>query len=159
MTAKGSDVFRGCAAFEGGDNCNVCKHHYSSHVHWRTLWKKVEEEYDCIDDYIASTIEKLSNGMFDKQNAVNDAKIKIEQLEQDIQNTRSKIQNLMNNMKQICSDFNYEKEIDLSISILKERREHVQSGNQLDTQAAQLSLIIDMFISLKNLIFENTIKK
>jgi len=39
-TVKGSDIFKGCTAMNGNENCNICAHHYTHHVHLRKNgWK------------------------------------------------------------------------------------------------------------------------
>jgi len=56
-------------------------------------------------------------------------------------------------MKEICSDFNYKTEVDLTINILKERKEYFENIKNQKLANHTLKLL-SMFERLKQFIFQ-----
>lgn len=150
-TAKGSDVFKGCAAMSG-DYCNHCKHHYSSHVHLRKLWVKESETTDVIDPAIAKLISENSNAKAQKELMIKGFNKKLEQIDQNINDFRKNLEETTKKVKELCSDFNYEKELELSFEILKSKKETVQ-----EKEKESLNQLIQMFKHMLNYIFKKNI--
>jgi len=152
-TVKGSDIFKGCAAMSG-DQCTVCPHKcsYQTHVHLRVMWVKEEKETSVIDENQATLIRQLSADINNKQILLNSLQNSLQKMETSIKSKQSEISNLINQMRAICSDFNYEKEIDLSIRLLEAKIEYEQAIHNHDA-VSSLSSVALYFYKLKELIF------
>jgi len=149
-TVKGSDIFRGCSAMSG-ENCRECTHHYTTHVHLRTMWVKVENEIDVLDKEQNELVERASKDIAAKEQLLNSLKISVDSCEKQITNKRVEIRRLINQMKSICSEFNYAKEIDLSITLVEQQIEYQQSQKNDDgVLAAQM--VLKSFGELKKLV-------
>jgi len=146
---KGSEVVSRCEIFVD-DNCNKCDHHYYYHVHLKIKWKTVEEEYEILDHDVLEAINAITIDINNKQNAIQIIEKCIKDLEEDIKKAKQNIQKLIKNLKNICSCFNYEKQLDLSINMLKERTKYLQPNDQI---ASQYDKLIELLNDEKKLIF------
>jgi len=66
-TVKGSDIFKGCTAMNGNENCNICAHHYTHHVHLRKKWVENEVEIDVLDEKQQKLIEEAESDIVKKK--------------------------------------------------------------------------------------------
>jgi len=146
-TVKGSDVFKGCAAMSG-ETCNQCSHHYTVHVHMKVKWVKKEIEMNVIDQEQAKLIDNALTNIAAKEQALDSLKQKLTDYENTIASKQREIRDLIVQMRQICSDFNYAKEIDLSMKVLKERIE-VEQTRKNNTVVGLINATFEYFKQLK----------
>jgi len=130
----------------GNDNCTVCSHHYSRHMHMKVKRVEKEIEVNIIDPDTAKLIAEAQNDLTAKEKALNNLKTNVTSYEETIEEQKKMINVVISNMREICTDFNYAKEIDLSIEIIKETIETKQH-DQLDVLNWYLAL--NHFLDLK----------
>ncbi|ETN99902.1 hypothetical protein RFI_37565, partial [Reticulomyxa filosa] len=85
-----------------------------------------------------------------KEELIKSLQTKLEDNEKEILEKQAQIKNLISDMKNICSDFNYSKEIELSIMLLEEKIELEQGRKNFDVVAA-INSTLKYFKELKNL--------
>jgi len=146
----GSEIFKGCACMEN-DNCKECKHHYTNHVHLKVKWVKKEEETSVLDEEQVKLIERASTDIGAKEKLLKSLRDSVNKCQKEIAAKQKEITELIRQMKKICSGFNYAKEIDLSITILEERIEYLQSRND-DEGVAAIQADLQIYKKIKELV-------
>ena len=150
---QGDPYFRGCYAM-CGDYCQFCKHHYTYHVHLRKLWTDVKKPKPAIiDPTVWAEINKNTDEQTKKNQIKNvlDQKIKI--IQQNLESLKVNLSQTMQNVRTLCSQFNYEKELELSMNILLERKESMR-----DKDTSTMDKLITMFSKLLEVIFNKKIR-
>lgn len=121
--AKGSDVFLGCAAFDGNKSCSKCKCDISHHVHMKTQWVKVEIKEEIIDQNVMAQISSCQDKKKQKQMMIDQVNSKIATIDNEIVAKRTSIVKMAKDLKSICNDFNYKHEVEVSMKILEGKKQ------------------------------------
>jgi len=139
INQEGSNLFQQCAAFYGKQDCKVCSHSFTSHVHLRTKYVKSRKQVPKIDPNIQNAIQQSQNDSDAKEKAKNSIDAELKKLDQELASHHQKINDIITKMRQVCSRFDYMKEIDASINVLDEQIDAVTSdfGTQLDEANAK----------------------
>lgn len=118
---QGSENFKNCWIFSNQSNCKACGHDFTHHVHLRSI--SVEEEVE--ENVISEDIMEEINSTVDKSERIkmlvkglDETRLKIEN---DIKEKSNDIKTIIGKLEKICSRFNFQREIDLVIEILKEK--------------------------------------
>jgi len=152
-SAKGSDIFKQCSAMDEDGKCKHCKHSYTHHVHLRAKWVKNEEEKDMLDPKQQKLIELAAADIAKKGELKQSLTESIKKCEEEITAQKGKIQTLITQLRTICSNFNYVKEIDLNIEMLKEHIEWQQQRNMGGVVAA--NVILEELENLKKVLSQS----
>ncbi|ETO07021.1 hypothetical protein RFI_30371 [Reticulomyxa filosa] len=146
-----SNCHENCCAAMSGDHCKECDHHYTSHVHMRVKWVKKEQLVDVLDMEQLKLIEKASTDIDSKNQLLQSLNATVDKYEKEIASKQTEIKDLIIQMKDICSDFNYAKEIDLSMKILQERieAEQVKKNTEL---VGLIHITLEYFKTLKSFV-------
>ena len=118
---KGSALFKNCSAFNGHEMCRECGHNYSSHLHEKCKHKEEIIYVKLHDPKIIEEMKKLEDG-----NKIQGAIIKQllddrEKLADQVDGYRTQVVCYTQDLKKICSQFDYIREIDSSIKVTEER--------------------------------------
>ncbi|ETN97157.1 hypothetical protein RFI_40373 [Reticulomyxa filosa] len=84
----------------------------------RVKWVKKEHLVDVLDIEQLKLIEKAFTDIDSKNQLLQSLSATVDNYEKEIASKQTEIKDLIIQMKDICSDFNYAKEIDLSMKIL-----------------------------------------
>ena len=125
-SVQGENIFKDCLAM-ADDFCQVCTHKFDQHVHLRSKYVKLTRKKLVIDPEVAKKLKNTQDLLDNKKSIIESIEKKNVKLEGDIQNTKAKIMNLLKDLKGICSDFNYVKELQLTKSLLEARIDFLQS--------------------------------
>jgi len=122
-TQQGSSYFRSCFAFGSQSNCLQCKHEFTSHVHLRHKYVKRIKQVPKVDPQVQQALlnaQKNTDSINAASNAI-DAELK--KLDAELEKHHDKIQQVVEEMRKVCSRFDYMKEIEACINVLDEQIE------------------------------------
>ena len=123
---QGDNIFKNCAAMNG-DYCKEYEHKFDQHIHLRSKYVKSTRTKQVIDGDIANKIKSQEDLIKNKQAIIDNIKQKEAKLENDVLLAKTKIYDLLNELQSYCTDFNYVKELQLTIKLLEARIEYLQS--------------------------------
>lgn len=149
MQNQGDSGFKSCYAFGGGDSCKKCLHDFSKHLHLRSVWKEYEIVEEIIKEDIMAMIKDVKSSVLTEVDFIRGFKAKMEEIQANIATKRDKIIELVHGIREICSEFNYEKEIDCTIEILQEQLETPELQGKKDS----IIETIEQLTTLKKKVF------
>jgi hypothetical protein len=137
---KGADIFKSCAAFIAtGNNCK-CGHHYTYHVHMRGLWKEK-----------ILSVELKTSKKQDTEELIKTLQVEKTKLGKEKCETEKEISNQMQELKKICSKFNFERELFLSVQLLKMGQAY-KSDNEKPAVEQTIKTLKNMLKSIFNVL-------
>ena len=122
-SAQGSEYFMQCWAFQNGPNCTQCEHSYTSHVHLREKHVQVKKEVQKIDPNTKSAIDGIQDENSKRQALLNEVQKQLEAYQKEIDELHQTINNTIQEMRSVCSKFDYVKEVEAIIIVLEEQIE------------------------------------
>ena len=101
-----------------GDYCSHCKHSYQNHVFLRSVWVLETEIIELMDEKVIKQLEKNTEVKDTKVALIKGMEAKTKFIEKEISNLTEDLKQAIKKVKEVCSEFNYEKELELSVNIL-----------------------------------------
>jgi GTPase SAR1 family protein len=120
---QGSALFKSCAAFGGSEYCRQCGHHYGSHVHLRQKYVKKTRSKSIVNSQTQNEINLITDQKAQKENTINTINKQVALLNQRLEDLHVEVQSLVFEMKEVCSRFDYIKEIEACVKVLDEQIE------------------------------------
>jgi hypothetical protein len=122
-TTQGSEYFMQCWAFQNGPNCSQCEHNYTSHVHLREKHVQVKKEVQKIDPSTKSAIDQMQDEKQKRKALLDEVQKQLANYQTEIDNLHKIINQTIQDMRSVCSRFDYVKEIESVIMVLDEQIE------------------------------------
>jgi molecular chaperone GrpE (heat shock protein) len=112
-----------CWAFQNGPNCTQCEHNYTSHVHLREKHVQVKKEVQKIDPSTKSAIDQIQDEKQKRKALLDEVQKQLANYQNEIDNLHKIINQTIQDMRLVCSRFDYVKEIESIIIVLDEQIE------------------------------------
>lgn len=122
---EGNSLFMQCAAFSGNETCQMCNHNYASHVHLKIKYIKTTKQVPKVDPNVQKAIQEAENNSNSKEVASNSLNGEINKLKKKLEKHHQEIKDIIDEMRQVCSGFDYMKEVNACIGVLEEQLELV----------------------------------
>ena len=160
-STQDENLFKDCLAMID-DYCKICSHKFDQHVHLRTKYVKITRNKLALDENVTRNLETKNDLIVKKKSIVESIEKKRVKLELEIQNIKANVVRLLEDLKEICSDFNYSKELLLTKSLLEARIDYLQAQfsktkNPTDFEEIQSAIKSKLIISqIVRIVLEKT---
>jgi energy-coupling factor transporter ATP-binding protein EcfA2 len=118
---RGCELYKNCWAFSGNNICNRCNHEYTSHYHAKEKYIEEIITVKTLEDADAKKINAMEDVETAKQEFINKLEKEKEKHEEEIKRHRKEVMQHAWKLKEICSKFDYIREVTASVTILEEQ--------------------------------------
>jgi len=158
---KGSVDFKKCAAFYvskrlSNDICQFCGHLYTSHIHSKELYTQKKKKVLRYDEKIQEQIKNFRSQKNSKMDLIESLQFEAKDMDEKIELLQNKIIIKILEMREVCSRFDYIKQIESCITIIREQAKDIEEKlyqKPNSTQEAKLRVLYEsekMMEDLKN---------
>jgi hypothetical protein len=106
--------------------CKICSHKFDQHIHLQSKFVKSTRNKLVLDETMARKLKTKNDLIENKKSIIESIEKRNLELDLEIQNMKVNIMHLLEDLKGICSDFNYVKELLLTKSLLESRIDYLQ---------------------------------
>ena len=106
--------------------CKICSHKFDQHIRLQSKFVKSTRNKLVLDETMARKLKTKNDLIENKKSIIESIEKKNLELDLEIQNMKVNIMHLLEDLKGICSDFNYVKELLLTKSLLDSRIDYLQ---------------------------------
>ena len=117
----GGNVFKGCAAMQGNDNCGACECGWQVHFHSKTTWVAEEVEREEVDKVVEDKLRELSQLITAEEAAKVQRMSLVQKMEALIEVNMRKVIEAATDLVTLCNGFNLAQDLSNQIKGLQMR--------------------------------------
>lgn len=148
-TQIGAEIFTNCAAFHdhpNGSRCNTCSSRsnpcsFASHYHARGKFKMVEETLQDRLDAYKKRYENATHAAQVAQADISSAEAAIAQIKETIEEFTKKVEKTLNELKSICSSYDFLSELNATTKLLKQEAKTYRSIEAIKSAEAFIAAL------------------